>query len=92
MGDSVIDDLQSRCRALDARLDAEGAAGELDGLKVDIGALFKTVDQQIVALTSVRDDVLKLIEKWKGVRAAPRPWRSHAGTARRARGRAVVAA
>jgi tetratricopeptide (TPR) repeat protein len=71
VGDRVIDELQSRCRALDARLDAEGAAADLDSLKVDIGALFKTVDQQIIALTSVRDDVLKLIEKWKGVRAAP---------------------
>jgi len=62
-----------RCRALDARLNTENAGAELDGLKADIGALFKTVEQQIAELTAVREDVLKLVEKWKGVRAAPAP-------------------
>ena len=71
MAESAIDELQSRCRALDARLNAENAGAELDGLKADIGALFKTVEHQIAELTAVRDDVLKLVEKWKGVRAAP---------------------
>jgi tetratricopeptide (TPR) repeat protein len=71
VADQTLEDLQSRCVALDARLDAHGAVRELDGLKTDIGALFKTVDQQIVELSSVRDDVLKLVEKWKTVRAAP---------------------
>ena len=71
MADRDLEELQSRCLALDARLNAHGAVRELDGLKADIGALFKTVDQQIAELTTVRDDVLKLVEKWKGVRDAP---------------------
>ena len=67
MGDRVIDELQSRCRALEVRLDADGAAAELDGLKGDIGALFKTVDHQIVALTSVRDGLTAIDSNLAGV-------------------------
>jgi tetratricopeptide (TPR) repeat protein len=70
VADRAIEQLQSRCQALDARLNAENAAAELDDLKADIGALFKTVEHEIAELTAVRDDVLKLVEKWKGVRAA----------------------
>ena len=70
MADRAIEELQSRCRILEARLNADNAIVELDGLKADIGALFKTVEHQIAELTAVREDVLKLVEKWKGVRAA----------------------
>ena len=70
MADRAIEELQSRCRILEARLNADNAIAELDGLKADIGALFKTVEHQIAELTAVREDVLKLVEKWKGVRAA----------------------
>jgi tetratricopeptide (TPR) repeat protein len=73
VADRAFEELQSLCRVLDARLNADGAAAELEGLKAEIGALYKTVDSQIVELTSVRDDVLKLVEKWKGVRDAPPP-------------------
>jgi tetratricopeptide (TPR) repeat protein len=71
VADLDLEELQSRCLALDARLDAHGAVRELDGLKADIGVLFKTVDQQISELTTVRDGILKLVEKWKSVRDAP---------------------
>jgi tetratricopeptide (TPR) repeat protein len=60
--------LRSRRDALDARLDAPGAAAELDALKGDIGALFKAVEQDIAELTALREDVLRLVEKWKGVK------------------------
>jgi len=70
VADRAIEELQSRCRILEARLNADNAIVELDGLKADIGALFKTVEHQIAELTAVREDVLKLVEKWKGVRAA----------------------
>jgi tetratricopeptide (TPR) repeat protein len=71
VADRAIEELQLQCRALDARLDADNAGAELDGLKADIGALFKTVEHQIAERTALRDDVMKLVEKWKGVRAAP---------------------
>jgi len=71
VADLVVEELHTRCRALEARLAAKDAAQELDGLKADIGALFKVVDQQIAELTAVRDTVLALVEKWKTLRAAP---------------------
>src|SRR6185295_5374827 len=70
VADRAIEELQSRCRILEARLNADNANAELDSLKADIGALFKTVEHQIGELTAVREDVLKLVEKWKAVRAA----------------------
>jgi tetratricopeptide (TPR) repeat protein len=71
VADLGVEELHTRCGALEARLAAKGAAKELDGLKADIGALFKAVDQQIVELTAVRDTVLALVEKWKTIRAVP---------------------
>jgi tetratricopeptide (TPR) repeat protein len=68
-----LQQLQSRLQELDTRLDARGAVSELDALKTDIGQLFKTVDRQIVELTSVRSDVLKLIDKWKALKGTPPP-------------------
>jgi tetratricopeptide (TPR) repeat protein len=64
-----VDELRARRQALDARLDQPGAAGELDELKAQIGALFKLAEQEIAELTAVRQDVLQLVEKWKGVKA-----------------------
>jgi tetratricopeptide (TPR) repeat protein len=63
-----IDELRARCGALAARLDAPTAGAELDALKSDIGSLFKAVEQELAELTSVRDRVLQLVERWKGVR------------------------
>src|SRR5436309_883644 len=71
VADPVVEELQSRRRALATRLDAVGAVQELDALKTDIGVLFKTVDQRIAELTAVRDDVLTLVERWKVLKASP---------------------
>jgi tetratricopeptide (TPR) repeat protein len=56
--------------ALDERLSAPTAASELDALKAEIGALFKTVDQELSELTALKDEVLALVEKWKGLNGA----------------------
>ena len=63
--------LRARHDALGARLDAPDAAAELDGLKAEIGALFKAVEQEIGQLSALRGDVLKLIDRWKALKAAP---------------------
>ncbi|MGH7616598.1 MAG: tetratricopeptide repeat protein [Gemmatimonadaceae bacterium] len=63
-----IDVLRAQRDALDARLASPGASGELEALKVAIGALFKTVEHDLAELTTLRDDVLGLVEKWKGVK------------------------
>jgi tetratricopeptide (TPR) repeat protein len=63
-----VDALRARRDALAARLDAGGAVAELDALKGDIGALFKAVEADLAELTALRQDVLRLVEKWKGVK------------------------
>jgi tetratricopeptide (TPR) repeat protein len=69
VADRTVDELRARRQALDARLDQPEAAAQLEELKSQIGALFKSVEQEIAELTAVRQDVLQLIEKWKGVKA-----------------------
>ncbi|HTE48108.1 MAG TPA: tetratricopeptide repeat protein [Gemmatimonadaceae bacterium] len=64
-----LGDLRERRAALEARLGAPQAAGELDALKAEIGGLFKNVEQDIANLTVLRDEVLHLVAMWKGVKA-----------------------
>ncbi len=65
----VIEGLRARRALLDARLAEADAGAKLDALKADIGALFKTVDAEYKEMAALRDEVLALVEKWKGVRA-----------------------
>ncbi|HEV8447722.1 MAG TPA: tetratricopeptide repeat protein [Gemmatimonadaceae bacterium] len=67
--EAVMDGLRARRALLDARLEEPDAGAKLDALKADIGALFKTIDQEYRELGALRDEVLALVEKWKGVRA-----------------------
>jgi tetratricopeptide (TPR) repeat protein len=68
VGERTVDELRARREALDARLDQPGAAAQLEELKNQIGALFKSVELEIAELTAVRQAVLELIEKWKRVK------------------------
>jgi tetratricopeptide (TPR) repeat protein len=60
---------RERYGALDRRLSGDGAARELDTLKSEIGALFKQLEQEIGELSTLRDDVKQLVERWKTLRA-----------------------
>ena len=71
MGESLAKALHSRRIEIESRLDAASAIEELDALKLDIGTLFKTVDQEIAELTQLRDGVLKLVDRWKELKTAP---------------------
>jgi tetratricopeptide (TPR) repeat protein len=62
--------LRDRRNALAARLSAPGAPSELDALKNEIGALFKSVDRELSELAALKEDVLGLIEQWKGLKSA----------------------
>jgi tetratricopeptide (TPR) repeat protein len=64
-----MEDFRARCSALDARLGATSALGELGALKTDIGTLFKSVDREIADLAAIRDSVQGLIERWKELNA-----------------------
>ena len=70
MADETFGELRSRRDALVVRLAAPTASAELDALKGDIGALFKSVEQELASLTALRESVLQLVERWKGVRAS----------------------
>src|SRR5215207_3078173 len=56
--------------ALDSRLDAPNAAGERDVLKVEIISFFKLIEQEMTELSALKDDVKKLVDKWKALQAS----------------------
>ena len=63
-------ELRARCDGLAARLDEPHAAAALDALKSEIGALFKSVDQELTELTAIKGDVLRLVDRWKVLKGA----------------------
>jgi tetratricopeptide (TPR) repeat protein len=78
MGDPGLDALRRRHAALASRLDAQSAAAERSELRTEILALFQDVEAAIAGLTTMRDDVKRLAERWKALNdaagvAAPAP-------------------
>ena len=69
MPNDSIAGLRERYGALAQRLGGPDAARELDALKTEIGALFKELDHEIGELSTLRDEVKQLVERWKTVRA-----------------------
>ncbi|HEX7018818.1 MAG TPA: tetratricopeptide repeat protein [Gemmatimonadaceae bacterium] len=70
MADATAESLRRECAALSERLAGPEAAHELDALKVQIGALYKMAEQELAALTAVRDEIRQLIDQWKHLKAA----------------------
>ena len=68
MADPQLEELKQRREALAARLGAPDAPKNLDALKVEIGALFKAVEHELAAVTALKEEVLQLVERWKGVK------------------------
>lgn len=56
-------------KALDAKLDGPDATAQKDNLKVEIISFFKAIEQEIADLTTLKDDVKKLVDKWKALQA-----------------------
>ena len=56
-------------QTLDGRLDAPNAAAERDVLKVEIISFFKLIEQEMADLNALKDDVKKLVDKWKALQA-----------------------
>jgi tetratricopeptide (TPR) repeat protein len=57
-------------QTLDARLDALDAAAQKDVLKVEIINFFKLIEEEIAELNALKDDVKKLVDKWKALQAS----------------------
>jgi tetratricopeptide (TPR) repeat protein len=60
---------RSTLKTLDARLDASDAAAQKDVLKVEIISFFKLIEQEMADLEALKEDVKKLVDKWKALQA-----------------------
>ena len=69
MADSTLAARRAQYAALEARLDAPAAAAERDALKGDIVGFFKQVEQEAADLAQLKDDIKKLVDKWKALGA-----------------------
>ena len=70
MAERSFDHLFQRHAELAMRLEQLESPADLEPLKADIGALFKNVDREITELTTLKANILELVEKWKVVRGA----------------------
>ena len=61
----IVADSRARHAAIAARLDAMATQAEREAVKADIVALYKGIEQQIAELGALKDEVKKLIERWK---------------------------
>jgi len=73
MPDGGTADLRARRAAIDARLDAAATPAEREALKGEIVSLFKQVEAQITDLSALKDEVKRLVDKWKALQAASAP-------------------
>jgi tetratricopeptide (TPR) repeat protein len=60
-----VENGRARHAAIAARLESMATQGERDAVKADIVSLYKSIEQQLVELGALKEDVKKLIERWK---------------------------
>jgi tetratricopeptide (TPR) repeat protein len=68
MSESVAQQYRAVYAALDQKLSAPGATTNLDALKVEIGTLYRAIDRDVDALTTLREETRGLIDRWKSLR------------------------
>jgi tetratricopeptide (TPR) repeat protein len=79
MADEPLAQFKARYADIEARLDAAqatpGAADEASraAVKTEIITLFKAVEAQVAELSALKDDVKRLVDKWKALQAAAAP-------------------
>jgi tetratricopeptide (TPR) repeat protein len=61
---------RGRLGAIEERLDGPQAGADRDAIKADIIALYKEVEQEIAQLTALREDVKRLVDRWKQIGGA----------------------
>ena len=66
--DRPIEHWLQRRAELAARLDQVQSPDDLEPLKAEIGALFKSVEREINELTTLKAGIVELIEKWKATK------------------------
>ncbi len=65
----AITEHRATLRVLESRVDAADAATHKDVLKVEIISFFKLIEQEMSDLNTLKDDVKKLVDKWKALQA-----------------------
>ncbi|HEY7877206.1 MAG TPA: tetratricopeptide repeat protein [Gemmatimonadaceae bacterium] len=63
--------LHTRYTALASRLERPDAPAERDAIKTDIIALYKEVEQEITQLGALREDLKRLVDRWKQLGPSP---------------------
>jgi tetratricopeptide (TPR) repeat protein len=73
MADETLSGLKARFADIDRRLDAGLADADRATVKVEIITLFKTVEQTAAEFSALKDEIRKLVDKWKAQQAAAAP-------------------
>jgi tetratricopeptide (TPR) repeat protein len=73
MADEPLSGLKARFADIDRRLDAGLADADRVAVKTEIITLFKTVEQQVAEFSALKDEIRKLVDKWKAQQAAAAP-------------------
>ena len=60
---------RSMLKVLDGKLEQPDAGEKRDELKTEIISFFKAIEQEIADLNALKDDVKKLVDKWKALQA-----------------------
>ena len=70
MADETVSAFQQHFRAIDERLDAGMGESDRPKVKAEIVGLFKAVEAQLADLSTLRDEIRTLVDKWKAQQAA----------------------
>ena len=70
MSDAAATDVRGRYAALSARLEDADASADRSALKADIIELFRTVERELTELGALKEDVKRLVERWKAIGGA----------------------
>ena len=73
MADAEATPFRARYAAIEARLEAATATTDRDLIKGEIIALYKEVESELSQLAILREDIKKLVEKWKQVQQSSVP-------------------
>lgn len=65
MADETLASYKAQYAAIDARLDAGLSAGDRAAVKGEIVGLFKALETQVAELSTLKDNVKQLVDKWK---------------------------
>jgi tetratricopeptide (TPR) repeat protein len=73
MADETLDAFKKRYADIDGRLDAGLTEADRASVKAEIITLFKAVEQAVADLSGVKEDIRRLVDKWKAQQAAAAP-------------------